>query len=102
MKEDLKLSPVIMDLVEEHDSSTSNCKHTNTNNNITTRNKNNEKPIAKSQDSSLQDYYVTPETHVAYAFTWFSLSICSLITCYYKFRKPNVIIKKVKDLGKHM
>ena len=45
------------------------------------------RPQPNSAGSSLQSYYATPETHAAYAFTWFSISIISLVISYYNFRK---------------
>lgn len=45
-------------------------------------------PIPKEPYNALTDYYVTPATHAAYAFTWYSLAICSLAVSYFKFRKP--------------
>eukprot|EP00981_Chlorochromonas_danica_P007124 scaffold1560_cov177-Ochromonas_danica.AAC.9 len=44
-------------------------------------------PIPKKIDL-LSQMYVHPSTHLAYAFTWFSLSIAGFIMTYYKFRNP--------------
>ncbi len=46
-------------------------------------------------ENNLQAFYVTPETHAAYAFTWFSLSVVSLVISYYKFRKVPTILKRI-------
>lgn len=43
-------------------------------------------PIPMSVGSNLQEHYVTPEMHVAYAFTWFSLALFSAGFGYYRFR----------------
>ena len=52
-------------------------------------------PIMKDSAGSLQEHYVTPETHLAYAFTWFSLSLISLGFCYFRFRSPKKLIPKL-------
>lgn len=57
-----------------------------------------ELPIPKEPYNALTDYYVTPETHAAYAFTWFSLAICSLAISYLKFRKPTATAAQLRRL----
>ena len=59
-------------------------------------NKNNlSKPVPHGGSASLQVHYATPETHMSYALTWFSLTIVSLIIPYFKFRiSPSNIIKR--------
>lgn len=46
-------------------------------------------PYAKSQEDFLgQQQSVSPETHVAYALTWFSLAAAGLFMTYRRFRPP--------------
>jgi len=57
-----------------------------------------ELPIPKEPYNALTDYYVTPATHAAYAFTWFSLAICSLAVSYFKFRKTPATAAQLRRL----
>jgi len=44
-------------------------------------------PFPKNIDPKEYENQITPETHAAYAFTWFSLAIAGLAMTYNKFRK---------------
>ncbi|CAE7569917.1 Surf1 [Symbiodinium microadriaticum] len=52
-------------------------------------------PLARSTASSSADNcYITPEIHLAYALTWFSLSVASLVIGYFNFKKSSRMIRK--------
>lgn len=51
-------------------------------------NKNPKEPFPIARDSKYSDSnYVTPETHLAYAFTWFALSGAAIFIAYMNFKK---------------
>jgi cytochrome oxidase assembly protein ShyY1 len=43
--------------------------------------------------SDIEQFYVTPETHLMYAATWYSLAACASALTYVRFRKPSVAHK---------
>lgn len=52
-------------------------------------------PYAKTIDLMAQ-MHVHPSTHMAYAFTWFCLSIAGLVMTYKKFRGPRTLKRIIK------